>query len=94
MIHGEQDAVPVAQPNQQQPQQSLGQFFGLASQGLQEVIIVTKVVSHSDGTEPRGDRSSATGEHDPHDDDRQPPAISTVQSGGEPSDPLLPFLGG
>jgi len=38
IIHGEQDAIALAQPNQQQPQQSQGTFFGLASQGLQEVI--------------------------------------------------------
>ena len=92
IVHGQQHALAADQPHQQQHPQTLGQGFGLASQGLKEVVIVGEVVADLDGPQPARDGSPPARKHHSQENQRQPPATATVQSGGQPFDPLLPFL--
>ncbi len=92
IVHGQQYPFAGDQPQQQQTQQPLGQLFGLASQGLEEVVIVGEVVGNPHGSQPGGDRPSSPGKEHPQENQRQPPAIATMQPGGQPLHPLLPIL--
>jgi hypothetical protein len=50
--------------------------MGLASEGRQEVILVSVVVADSGRAEPGGDRPSPVGEEQAHHEDRQAPAVA------------------
>ena len=91
VVYCKQHTLACHEPRQQQRQQPSREMFGLASQGLQEVIISGIVVLDTRRSEPRCNGPSAASKQDACNDQRQPPPVLTMQSGGQPIDPLLPF---
>ena len=91
VVYCEQHTVASHESRQQQRQQPPRELFGLTSQGLQEVIISGVVILDARRTEPRRNSPSAVSKQDARNNQRQSPPVSSVQSGGQLIDPLLPF---
>jgi len=92
IVDRQQHARTNLQPQQDQHEQPRGQSLGLASQGLEEVIIVGEVVADPSGPQPGRHGPPAAGKQHPQENQRQPPATAAMQSGSQVIDPLLPIF--
>lgn len=91
IVDDQEHSVGQRQPLHQDGQKLGGDRFGIASDALQEVIIVGVVGPDADGPQPGGDGPSTAGEQHAGDDRRQSPRIATVQTRRQPTHPLIPL---
>jgi len=74
-----------------QDQQPLAQFHPAPPDALQEEVVVLVVVADAARPNPGRDAAPAAGEQRSQQQCRQPPARSSMQSGGQPVGPIFPF---
>src|SRR5262249_10840245 len=60
--------------------------FGLASEGAEQVVIASEVVSQPGGAKPVGDGAAAAGKEEAAEQRQQPPGVAAVQRGGQMAD--------